>query len=202
MHSSSIVEHWRELAGAVHPSDQLVFETNPHTFNLDYPPPAYIGDIDNAPFVLLMMNGGYDPEKTPKEFPDEAAVARYIDMLHNPGPLVAGSISTYYETGRQGQFIVDGRLALVNAIPYRSGRLSQEKGNARLAEKLPSVHVHRKWLREELLPQALSGDRTIIAHRNAKWGLRRNEYQTPNIIFTRNPVSATLEQSVLDQIDL
>lgn len=199
--ASQLVEHWRKLKNAVHPDDEAVFRESPHSFNLDWPPPAYIGDVDNAPFVLLMMNGGYDSLKTPAEFPNNAAVERYIDLLHNPRPVQPMTISPYYDSGNYGQHIASGRLALVNAIAYRSGKLSQERQNSRLAENLPSTQVHRKWLRDELIPQALSGDRTIIAHRNGKWLLRSGEFQSANIVFTKNGASAYLPRHVIDLLE-
>lgn len=198
MKQSKLVEHWRQLDDAVHPSDASVFNSCPHTFNLDWPPPAYIGDVFNAPFVLLMMNGGYDPKMTPAEFPNRAAIDRFIELLHNPRPVNPRSISPYYDAGNYGQHIASGRLVLVNAIAYRSGKLSDEPKNAKLAERLPSTLLHRQWLREELVPQALSGDRVIIAHRNGMWRLRKHEFQHSNIIFTNSGASPYLPRPVLD----
>lgn len=76
MPQSILVDHWRKLEGSVHPDDERVFSTANHTFNLDWPSPAYVGDIENAPYVILMKNGGYDANMTPAEFPDEASVER------------------------------------------------------------------------------------------------------------------------------
>lgn len=198
MAKSILVQHWRQLDGSVHPSDAPVFESCEHRFNLDWPPPAYIGDIENSPFVLLMMNGGYDPKITPTEFPDQTAVQRYLEYLHDPRPINPKSISPYYDAGNYGHHIESGRLALVNAVAYRSGKLSAERDNARLAERLPSTLLHRRWLREELAPQALAGDRVIIAHRNGMWKIRQHEYQHPNIIFTNSGASPYLPRQVLD----
>lgn len=195
-HISMIVAHWRKLANTVHPEDQKVFDIAEHTFNLDWPPPAYIGDVVNAPYVLLMMNGGYDPQFTPTEFSHDDAIKRYIDLLHNPRPIDPKLVSPYY-TGNYGEYIRTGRLALVNAVAYRSGKLSGETKNKKLAHNLPSTLLHRQWLRNELIPQALSGDRKIIAHRNRMWQLDRDEYNHPNIIFTRSAVSSSLPREVL-----
>ena len=198
---SILVEHWRELDGAVHPQDAPVFDRSSHSFNLDWPPPAYIGDVLNARFILLMMNGGYDRQITPLEFPDAAAIERHIDMLRNPRPIDPQSVSPYYGTGNYGQYIASGRLALVNACAYRSGKLSEEGMNRRLAENLPSVQLHRRWLREELIPQALSGTKVIIAHRNRLWKLRQDEFRHAHIIFTRSGVSPNLPHWVLDSLE-
>lgn len=83
-----VIDHWRRLDAAAHPDDTVVLGAQPQSFNFDYPPPAYLGDVENAPFVVLMLNGGYDPVITQKEVPDNGAVARYMDLLHHPGPSI------------------------------------------------------------------------------------------------------------------
>lgn len=186
---STLVDHWRRLTGSVHPDDAPFFASHPHTFNLDWPPPAYIGDVDNAPVVLLMMNGGYNPAMTPREFEDAGAVERYLDTLRNPRPINPRDVSPYYDAGSYGPHIASGRLALVNAVAYRSPGLNDEPNNKRLANLLPSTTVHRRWLRQELIPQAIAGERVVIPHRNGMWKLGRNEYDHPNILFTTNPIS-------------
>lgn len=186
---STLVEHWRRLEGAVHPDDARLFVSHPHTFNLDWPPPAYVGDVDNAPVVLLMMNGGYNPSMTPREFEADGAVDRYLDMLRNPRPINPKEVSPYYDAGSYGSYIASGRLALVNAVAYRSPGLNGEPDNKRLAKLLPSTLVHLKWLRQELIPQAIAGERVVVAHRNRMWKLGRHEFDHPNIVFTTNPIS-------------
>ena len=61
---NSIVEFWKNCNGPVHPEDQNFLDGAPGVFNLSYPPPAYIGDIENAPIVLLNGNGGYNAQVT------------------------------------------------------------------------------------------------------------------------------------------
>lgn len=199
--NSMIVQHWRALTGNVHPDDEPFFASALHSFNLDWPPPAYIGDVNSAPFILLMMNGGYHPQMTPEEFPEPASVERYLDMLHNPRAVNPFSVSAYYRASNYEQYIASGRLALVNAVAYRSGKLSDEKSNCRLAKRLPSTLKHQQWLRQELIPQALAGKRVIIAHRNSMWKLRQQEHQHPNIIFTRSGASPHLPKTVLAILD-
>ncbi|KIX16277.1 hypothetical protein [Paracoccus sp. 228] len=182
---STLVDHWRRLIGSVHPDDAPFLSSRPHSFNLDWPPPAYIGDVDNAPVVLLMMNGGYNPEMTPREFADAGAIERYLDMLHNPRPVKPNDVSPYYDTANYGGYIANGRMVLVNALAYRSGKLSEERQNRMLADILPSTLVHRTWLKETVIPQAIAGDRVVIAHRNGLWDLDRYQFDHPNIIFSQ-----------------
>ncbi|MEM7270837.1 MAG: hypothetical protein AAF401_16490 [Pseudomonadota bacterium] len=197
---SQLVKHWRKLRGAVHPVDAPVFEKYHHSFNLDWPPPAYVGDVNNAPFILLMMNGGYHQQDTAAEFNEEGSVNRYIENLHNPRAVKPQYISKYYAAGNYGDFISDGRLALVNAIAYRSGKLSEEKQNQQVAELLPSTQLHRQWLFDELIPQAMSGKRFVIAHRNRFWKIRRSDFEHPNIVFTNSPASPYLPKNVVGMI--
>jgi hypothetical protein len=200
--TSSIVKHWRNLKGSVHPEDQKYFDAQPHTFNLDFPPPAFIGDIENAPVVLLDANGGYDPKVTASEFLEANSVSRFIDLLHNPRQIDPSRIAPYYGKRNYAQLIRDGILVLVNAVAYRSKGISSESENKKLTELLPSTEVHRKWLRDELLLQAARGNRLVISHRNALWKLRKSEGPLPGVIFTTNPVSADLSQAVLDAISV
>ena len=199
--ASMIVEHWRRLDGAVHPDDRPIFESHPHSFNLDFPPPAYLGDIENAPFVVLMMNGGYDASDTPMEFSGAGAVDAYLDRLHNPRPADLETLAPYYARPNYAQHLVRARLALVNAIAYRSGKLSEEPENKHLAQRLPSTLLHIQWLRDELLPSATERERVIIAHRNGMWNLRHNDREHSNMIVTGSGASPHLPRYVLDRLE-
>ncbi len=76
--TSSLRTFWAKLQGSVHPDDEKIFADYPqHSFNLRFPPPAFVGDPDSAPIIILMSNGGYKPGITEAEFPDDAAVAEF-----------------------------------------------------------------------------------------------------------------------------
>src|SRR5215217_1498687 len=151
--TSSIRDFWLALTEAVHPLDAPVFAAHPeHTFDLRFPPPAYIGDVDNAPIIILMGNGGFNPVGTPREFPDRAAVDEYIAFLHDPGRGFPARLSRYYRARRVGPWLDRSQAAIVNAVAYRSKRLSEEPYNRDVAKRLPSLAAHRKWLRDEVLP--------------------------------------------------
>lgn len=197
--TSKLLQHWQRLEASVHPADKPFFATADHSFNLDFPPPAFIGDIEHAPVVLLDANGGYSQE-TSLEFPDARSVARYIDLLHSPKAINPSAVAPYYGQRNYAKMIQDGQLALVNAVAYRSVSISKEPSNKKIAERLPSTHIHRTWLREELLPSAKSGDRLVIAHRNGLWKLSKNEGPMVGVIFTTNPISPDLSKSVLAEI--
>ena len=198
--SHPLVRHWSQLCGRVHPLDAPVFAAHGHSFNIDYPPPAFIGDIINAPVVLLDANGGFDPAVTPSEFASPGAVERFLGLLRNPRAVHPSEIAPYYGARNYADLIAAGDMVLVNAVAYRSPAISREPDNRRLAERLPSTAIHRAWLRESLLASAGRGERLIIAHRTSLWKIKRSEADLPGVLFTTNPVSADLSRSTHEAI--
>lgn len=201
---SSIRRHWSRLEGNVHPDDMPIFDRFRHSFRLNFPPPAFIGNVDTAPIVILMANGGYDEEGTPKEFPDESAVHEHRDYLRGLHLPLPRFLSKYYTNGPLGSLIADGSAVLVNAIPYRSPRLSEEKENQATAQILPTRAAHRRWLHEEVLPLAGAGQRFVLAHRTKWWGITPSEFAGPCVLFSdpakaepnrRSPDKEKLEQA-------
>jgi hypothetical protein len=178
---SSILRFWAHLAGNVHPHDEAVFAAHPdHTFKLQFPPTLFVGHVD-APIVILMMNGSYAPGKTEDEFP-KPFIAEYIKYIREGEVPPHGE---YYESLSYRKLINAGKAVLVNAVPYRSVKLSEEYHNRRVAKLLPSLAAHRRWLKEEVLPEAECGDRFVLAHRAFDlWDIRKEEYAGPNVIFS------------------
>jgi hypothetical protein len=195
---SSLRNYWRRLSGTVHPDDAPIFASSAdHTFNLDYPPPAFIGDIENAPIVVLMANGGFDPNETPREFAQPGTQEAYIRWLHGEEGRLPSFVAPYYARGRLGPLVRSGDVVLVNAVGYRSVSLSGEPENRKLAKRLPSVAVHKRWVQDELVPSAQAGQRFLIVHRNGMWGLSKGLEQQC-LRFSRNPVSPSPSLEVLD----
>ena len=203
----ALVEHWSRLADGAdsektgpfaHPDDAELFRTREHSFNLDFPPPAFIGDILNAPVVMLDANGGYHPSATPWEFSQPGAIERYLDCLRHPQPADRDQVAPYYRDRNYSKLLFSGELALVNAVAYRSRRISQEPENRRLAELLPSTRVHRDWL-QGVFRSAARGERFVVVHRNRLWKLNRKE-ERPGVYFTTNPVSKDLSAKALEII--
>jgi hypothetical protein len=169
---SRIRRFWRQLANSVHPDDEAVFRASPdHTFNLGFPPPAFIGQVDTAPIVILMSNGGYKPGQTEAEFPDASASVAYRRWLHGDISTPPHHLARYYTGGPFAEWITSGKAVVVNAVAYRSPRLSQEKSNQAVARRLPSHHLHRQWLMEDVLPAARDGKRFVLVHRNGLWNV-------------------------------
>ena len=118
--SSSIRQFWKRLSGTIHPDDASVFEAHQgHGFNLAYPPPAFVGDVDNAPIVVLMSNGGYKPSQTEAEFPDAHSASVFRRWLHGDVTSLPSTLAAYYTSGVFGDWIAAGKAVVVNAVAYR-----------------------------------------------------------------------------------
>lgn len=191
--TSSIREFWRRLEGSVHPDDEKWFAAHPHTFNLDFPPPAFLGNVDTAPIIILMANGGYDPTETPTEFQTASDHVEHRCWLSGTGG-IPSRFSPYYQRNALFPWVRDGSAVIVNAIAYRSPKISEEPHNQRVGRLLPSWRVHQQWLKEEVLPTVRSGKRRLVAHRFSLWDyLPRGE---PNVDYSRNPASPHLSHDI------
>jgi hypothetical protein len=199
---SSIRKFWQGFESRVHPDDATAFASHPdNTFNTDFPPPAFIGDVDNAPLVILMLGGGYDKKITPTEFPSEADHAEYLDWLRGKRMDVPRNLSTYYTEHPAFRWIQEGRAVIVNAVAYRSPKISTEPQNLKLAKLLPSVNAHRQWLHEEVLPEARNGTRCIVAHRWTLWNFPpKNARGFANVHHSKCPASPYLSNDLMAEV--
>lgn len=197
---SSIVDFWGELEGSVHPKDASVFDQfRDHGFNLDFPPPSYIGDIVNAPVIILDNNGGFDPMVTPGEFPDAEAHNEYRAALRAPCPLdlTQRTLSPYYRSRNYTRLLTSGAAALVNGVAYRSVNGRSNKVAA-LAKILPSALFHQEWLRRAVLPLVECGERFLVVHRWTRWNGAADIFrQHSQAIFSTAPVSKDLTRQEL-----
>ena len=168
----SLATYWSTLRGSVHPEDEATFADNPeHGFDLSFPPPAFIGDVENAPIIILDNNGGFDPTVTPGEFRTMGATDGFRDDLASSAVVDprAPWVSPYYCQRNFTKWLVSGEAALVNGVAYRSVS-GREKSVARLSKVLPSAIFHRRWLIETVLPSVDRGERFLIVHRWSRWG--------------------------------
>ena len=206
-----LVTHWRKLTGKtrlngkdvyVHPDDLKVLRDHPGRFNLDYPPPAYVGDIVRAPVVMLLTNGGYNSEGTKNEFSKREAAKRYLDGLHDPRLMSREGYegySDYYLKWNYKELLREGKLAIVNVAAYRSPNFSPAR--QKVANALESVKLHRRWLRETLLPEAKADKRFVVAHRYAHWKLDPEGDRQRNLYFSRSQRSPHMELDAKDQVE-
>lgn len=201
---SSIRKYWQHLESAVHPEDAPVFASHPrHTFNLDFPPPAFIGDVDNAPVVILLLNGGYDPDKTPAEFARPTDCIEFLDWLKGTRTAIPTNLSAYYTQQAVFPWVREGSAVIVNAVAYRSPKITDksESENRNLAKLLPSTKVHNLWLRDELLPDVRNGKRCLVAHRWSLWDFGPETVgPLANVHFSRAPASPYLSNDLKAEI--
>jgi hypothetical protein len=194
MNLENIVTYWskqhrNDRGQWVHPADQAEFDSARHTFNLDYPVSPYVGDILNAPVVILGANAGYDPLITPVEFPDADAISAYVHRVSAPDKSDWSAVAPYYEGVNYGPLIGSGQAVLINACPYRSKKISEEPDNKRLLDQLPSTEFTREWLLSTVIPLAEAGQRLVIAKRPGLWRLPQALRNMNGIEFDPAPIS-------------
>lgn len=191
----SLATYWAALGGAIHPEDEATFANNPdHGFDLSFPPPAFIGDVENAPIIILDNNGGFDPIMTPREFRTMGAADGFRGDLTGSAVVdrKAPWVSPYYLQRNFTNWLITGEAALVNGVAYRSVS-GREKSVARLTKVLPSAAFHRRWLMDKVLPAVDRGERFLIVHRWSRWGDVANALRgRPGTIHSSAPISKDL----------
>jgi hypothetical protein len=194
MDVKGIVDYWRDQHRTdqgqwVHQADQRVLSENDHSFNLDFPVSPYVGNIVNAPVIILGANAGYHEARTPVEFPDEASIGRYLARVRDPAAADWQSMHQYYHDVNYGALLLDGRAAWLNVCAYRSRKISNEPINRRLVERLPSVAYARRWLIEAVMPLAAQGKRLVVAKRPGLWKLTASAKTAPGMALDPTPIS-------------
>ena len=180
----------RSIAGRwTHDDDAQTLRESEHSYNLSFPVSPYVGDILNAPVIILGANAGYSEDRTPSEFTDQAAIDRYLGRVCNPSTSDWSGMAKYYHGTNYGELLLDGRAVWINACAYRSPRLSQEPQNRRLIQKLPSAQLTRRWLLEAVIPLAERGERLVVAKRFGQWKLPAELKDAPGVVFDPAPVS-------------
>lgn len=170
-----------------------------HGFDLEYPPPAYIGDILNAPILILDNNGGFDAKMTPAEFPDPHAHDEFRAALTSSRPLDPSerTVSPYYLSRNYAPLLTTGMAALVNGVAYRSVDRRSNRV-AELTKILPSARFHQDWLRQAVLPLVESGERFLVIHRWSRWNGATDPFRgRSGSVFSTAPVSKDLTRQEL-----
>ena len=137
---------------------------------------------------------------TKSEFTSRNDIDVYIDYLTGARKSLPGKLSQYYVRSPLWRWVQAGQVAIVNAVAYRSPKLSDEPANRALAKRLPSHKAHVGWLNRELLPSAAARTRLVVAHRFVQWGLRRSQPAT-NLLFSTNSVSEYLSNEMFEKVD-
>ena len=194
-----LVEFWAKLEDTIHPLDRQVLANRPNSLNLRYPPPAFVGDISSAKIFVLMANGGFDEFRTAKEFSASGSAALYRERLRHPQPCDESNTAAYYLKGKLGSWLRQGKAAIVNALAYRSPKISKEPDNVAIAEELPSVKFHRDWCRKHLLPELDSGRILVVAKRPKLWRISASDSDSDLLLFPKNHLSPHLPASVVER---
>lgn len=202
--SIDLSSYWSKVRqtsqGWAHPEDEDVLGREPHSFNLDFPPPAFVGDVVNAKIIVLAANGGYSATVTPGEFVAKGAAERYIERLARPAEADWREVAPYYRGINYAELVFSGRAAIVNACAYRSPKISEERDNRKLIEKLRSVQMTRRWLIEVVLPEMQAGNRVVVGKRHGLWDLPSFVKESEGFIADPAPVSPHLSAAVWERL--
>lgn len=206
MDIGDIVSFWRGEQSADHQKrwahrlDRKVLDAGPHSFNLDYPISPYVGDVVNAPVVILNANAGYNATLTSTEFPDDDACSSYVDRVDRPEGADWSFVSRYYNDTNYGHLVASGRVVVVNACAYRSRKISEESDNQKMIPRLPSCIFTRRWLLEAALPMAKNGKRLIVVNRGGHWHLPANFSSQTGVTKDPAPVSPRITSTALQRM--
>lgn len=202
--SDDLPTYWgrmhRSALGWTHPDDERVLGSEPHTFNLQYPPPAFVGNVTSAKVIILVANGGYDPRVTPREFEAPSSETLYLQRLTQPTTAKWSEVAPYYGRVNYAAMLFSGLAAAVNLCAYRSPKISQEPANRRVIRNLPSARYNQDWLANTVFPQAEAGERLIVGKRCGLWDLPTSIKHSRGYIADPAPVSPHLSKVVLARI--
>ncbi len=202
--NTELPEYWNRMRktalGWVHPEDEELLSGAAHSFNLDFPPPAFVGDVTKARIIILAANGGYKPDVTPKEFDEPGSEIRYMKRISNPGGADWSDVAPYYDGVNYAELLVNGTAALINVCAYRSRKISEEPENKRLLARLPSVHFNRMWLLKTIFPQVESGKKVVVGKRHGLWKLPAYATSCSGFIRDPAPVSPHLSNYVWKEL--
>lgn len=126
--------------------------------------------------------------------------SEFLEYLHNPNVATRDKYSPYYRKLNFFEKILDGTVAVVNAVAYRSVKLPNGSEDERIATQLPSLRIHREWLFNEVLPQARKGERLVFLKRAVLWNLRKGDADGRYVIFTSGHITG-LEKKDLRRIE-
>ncbi len=173
-----------------------------HRLHLSLFPVPYAGDLRSAPVVILALNPGFKHSDYWAEFKDSEFQKRLrtnLRQLFNdtdyPFPFldpqfcwhsgfrwwerklrdVIQSIAKERYRGYRGSYLralkfLSQNLACIELIPYHSDTFRDH----RLLKELPSAKHARTFVRENLVPAAIAGKRTVIVTRQkAGWEMPR-----------------------------
>lgn len=200
-----IVEFWRNEQKAnsqglwAHRLDWQALNSGTQTFNLDYPVSPYIGNVLDAPVIILNANAGFNSDLTPDEFTADNAIRRYLDRVDNPSDSDWSTVSHYYNGTNYGQLVASGKAVVVNACAYRSPKISdrREAANRAMIKRLPSTIFAKKWLIQAVLPMAEKRGRLVVINRGGLWNLG-SSFKAVGVVRDPCPRSPNITSNALE----
>ncbi len=206
MRLEDVVTFWKQqnrpIRGVwIHPADAELLFNKPHSFNLDFPAGPYVGDILQAPVVILGANAGYS-SNTAREFQGRDSIRKYLARTASPSDHDwTATGRPYYEERNYGRLLFDGRAVLINACAYRSPRISSERDNQEIVKHLPSVKYTRCWLLECVIPLAEMGKRFVVAKRGGLWRLPKKLREANGVVFDPAPISPDITRGPMMAVE-
>lgn len=170
---SEFHRYWSKCGHAsVHPDDRAYLGEDASTFDPGISPWPFDGALEHAKVVFCLANPSCGKvenkidlnetiekqrsgeEALPYDF--DVSFAEFYKRIVGPIDLPIGVLSK--------------RVAVLNACPYSSPSMTAHQ--VRLASGLPSLWQAQKYLREVLMPRALTGNiYLIMIRRHTLWGI-------------------------------
>jgi hypothetical protein len=178
--ATDIFDYWHNVApeAKTHPEDTDLLAQTDHGFDLRCLPGQLAGLLPTAPVVLLFLSGGlsneYDISMAASVSKTREHQQRRLGLLPLWGPSDHGDAWAWWTKLTR---CVDPDwqslrhlVAILNIGAYKS-KVVTGRGRSVL-EQLPSSIVVRKWARDVLFPEAIRGERVVLALRSQRlWGL-------------------------------
>lgn len=195
---NELAEFWSKLRGPIHPADEEYFRLNPDIdtlFQKGFVPSAFFGDLLKAKVILCFGNGGSEDDQ--EYYRNPALQSALLAHIRMPGPINPSRFFTYFLSQEFSKWISSGDAVFVNAVAYRS--VNMDALTPENTKNIPSVKVARRWIRE-MCDRAKHGERMIVFHRWRLWGVARGALEKQNVIFSKNPASPYLSETVASTV--
>jgi hypothetical protein len=228
--TENVIENWKNNKGSIYPGDEVILEQFPkcciyhksiteyqndllfndpkdYRFHLGLPAYPYVGDLENATVVALLLNPGFAPSNYICEFDKEYQKAHKKNLCQdhedneypfysiNPQLCFHGGydywmkrlipvIDTIYKDGDKSrldiQKIIAKKFATIELVPYHSIHFKQP---TRLLNGLESKKDIIKFVEQKILPKAIKGNIMLLVRSAQLWGITNDKYNQENIII-------------------
>jgi hypothetical protein len=191
--TDDLLEFWRLTKGnTVHPADEPYLKS-PRGLDLTLIPQPWAGPLATADIFVLHLNPGLDGAERDYEQANPAfrqaligtleGRSRYLflDPRFAEHPGHGWALDTL---GRDVTFDDTDRICMVQAVPYHSKTGADAY---RVAHKLASTTIMRRWVTSTLLQRAIAGEVSVVIARAATLYGLANTLENPNLVIYRFP---------------